>query len=228
MDDSLVHREKELFKINENINASSPKLFNKNEVFAINNKSIKKPSLDEQHNEAKSTSITKTTPPEDTMSKNNFHRPLTRSAVPKIIEKQVINKENLIRFLKAKISILEQENEDKIELNDKLSSNLKTTAKEYQKVEHLLEQQKSTVLTLQQSNRLLEVKIQHQNDIIHDRDAKIAKLLSEKNEYSNDANKSKNCIKILEKRLQRALEDLNKMSEKLNQDLAAKKVKFKF
>lgn len=222
MDDSLANREQELFKLNEKINARSPKLFNKNDSFAINVKSIEK---DNVHDNDSIIIETKASPRiKPSINCNQQNHIIKTNPIPKIIERQGINKDNIIKFLKSKILILEQDNEDAMANNAELSTRLETTLKNYKKIEQLLEQQKSQYSVLQHKNGLLENENKECRKILKDKDDIINELSREKNASLNETIKYKNSNKLLEKQLHKALGDLNVMTERLKNDSIAKKV----
>lgn len=280
MVDALLAREQELFKLNEQINASSPKLFNKNESFAISTKNIDKSPIKIESNQMKppnstlnapnnastnppkalkkATNQVKEAPEHDKKAKphperevselrddlddaksttsskgsassrsstHNDPQPIIES-IPKLIERNVTNKENLIKFLKSKVAILQNELESAVAENQEMNENFKQVSKQLKRAEAAIEHSHGINSDLQKSIHRLEGRIKEMEKIGQAKDDKLGEAKRVEAEATSECRKLKACNRTLEKRLHRALEDLEASKAKLESLSSAEKVCF--
>lgn len=278
MVDALLAREQELFKLNEQINANSPKLFNKNESFAIRTKNIEKTPMKIDKNEtnegtsdmSKDESKTKTctkpvkdsklsrddekkspisivskqadttietaTSTDDTSSTTSSRVTSGSSTgsrgeisssidpVPKLIERNVANKDNLIKFLKSKVAILQNELEGAVAENQEMNQNFKLVSKQLKKAEASIEYGNGVVGDLQKNIQKLENKIKDMEKGHQEMVDRLAEAKKEEALAVSEVRKLKSSNRTLERRLHRAWEDLEATKNKLSAVSNAEKV----
>lgn len=220
----ILDREKELVRLNERINQGSPKLFNKNEKAAIITKKVDKSVWKPEKVE------TKTAPPapkvtpvckrvaryESSTYKDSPVMKVTDAAkfptkidptdndnvVPKLLERTRVNKDNLIKFLKAKVAILQNELESAVSENKEQNETIKELNKKMERSDLVYNTLETNHQALQQSMKKLEEKNVELKDLLQDKEERIQVLSKEQARVSSEWAKMKKLNQTLEVRLQ--------------------------
>lgn len=225
----ILDREKELLRLNERINQGSPKLFNKNEKAAIITKKVDKNIWKQEKVEVKATSPPKSTPVykrlirhDSTPSAHGSHKDspvmmkvtdaakfptktditVNDNVVPKLLERTHVNKDNLIKFLKAKVAILQNELESAVNENKEQNDTIKELTKKIERSDLVYNTLETNHQGLQQTLKKFEEKNDELKDLLQDKDERIQILSKEQARVSLEWSKMKKLNQTLEIRLQ--------------------------
>lgn len=223
----ILDREKELIRLNERINQGSPKLFNKNEKASLPMiKKVEKNVWKPEKVEVKTSPQPKTTPICSRVTRLVESTPkkvedppmmkVTDAAkfptkidptdndyvIPKLFERTHINKDNLIKFLKAKVAILQNELESAVNENKEQNESIKDLTKKIERSDQVFTNLESNHQSLQQALKKLEEKNLVLKDVIQTKDDRIQILSKEQARVSSEWSKLKKQNQTLEIRLQ--------------------------
>lgn len=228
----ILDREKELIRLNERINQGSPKLFNKNEKYAISSKKIDKNVWKSPEKDVKAVPKSKTPPPvcskgarcgeksspqkseENKGSSSGFVMKPSDAAkfptkpdspdnvIPKVFERTHFNKDNLIKFLKAKVAILQNELESSVSENKEQNETIKELSKKLERQDLAYTSLHQNHQSLQQTVKKLEDRNTELKEVIQTKDERIQILSKEQARVSQEWSKMKKQNQVLETRLQ--------------------------
>ncbi|XP_063697829.1 testis-expressed protein 9 [Culicoides brevitarsis] len=242
----ILDREKELIRLNERINQGSPKLFNKNEKAAIITKKFDKNVWKPEKVEIKTEAATKQSPPictrasrcESSASTHSSNKdlPVPKSTdttsdnlnvVPRVLERKHVNKDNLIKFLKAKVAILQNELESAVSENKEQNETIKELTKKIERSDVAYNALDSNHASLQQTVKKLEEKNAQLRDVIQEKDDRIQAISKEQARVSAEWSKLKKLNQTLEVRLTQLRQTHEATKARLNElSDAEKEIRF--
>lgn len=124
------------------------------------------------------------------------------NVIPKLFERTHINKDNLIKFLKAKVAILQNELESAVNENKEQNESIKDLTKKIERSDQVFTNLESNHQSLQQALKKLEEKNLVLRDVIQTKDDRIQILSKEQARVSSEWSKLKKQNQTLEIRLQ--------------------------
>ena len=234
MDNNLLQREKELFRLNEEINAKSKTLLDPANIDEILSENLKKRIKNSNQQNLQTVLIAekddenieqcekvvekfekvveKRTLGNKSVSKNGASD--MQNIIPKILEKKNVSSEGLIKFLKSKVAIIQMELDAALKQNEAHVKDLNVAIDKLKQFEQLKEQ----LLT---KNTALEKTIKKNEDKMFE----LNKQLQDKESHATEINKELHSLKQEQKSLILANQNYEKRLMKASEDLENTKMK---
>lgn len=213
---SFLLKEQELMKLNEEINIKTKGLLNRSVPKPKKEGKIK-PKVVPPKTETPPVAVKPKSPPAevDRNASEAVAQPLLKTAIPPRLVKSNISSEGLIKFLKSKVTILQDEVEIRQKENLKKTDELQSTADKLNKVEQQRDQVCAKNNQLQSALKKAEDRLTELELKLKERDNDSMRLGKEGDVSKRDLKALQQTNANLERRLTRALEELEALKVNL-------------